>query len=775
MKYLDDARFTFTSQALEENAFGVISFEGEEGLSRCYRFQVDLVSSQEDIDLEAVLQNPAVFTIHRDDGDIPFHGVVEVIEQRRRIKEFYLYRAVLVPKLHKLALNRHNQVILDSTLPEILAAVMEDGGLLSGVDFELRLRSDSPEREYVCQYGESHLDFISRWMERDGVYYYFEQTPQGEKVVLTDTSMAHTPMPEGQTLRYSPPSGLEGLHWEEIVRSFTCKATPLPRDVEIKDYHYETPSLDLTARADVKPDSGRGTVYIYGLNYSTMDEGLSLARIRAEELLCREKVFSGESTIPFVRPGYVFDLNNHFRSDFNRTYLTIAARHSGNQAGYLTAGLKQALAEAEQEPHYSNSFQAIPAGVQFRAEMKTEKPRLRGTLNARIDAAASGKYAELDDQGRYKVILPFDLSGRSGGKASTYLRMMQPYAGSDHGMHFPLHKGTEVILTFIDGDPDRPVIAGAAPNSDTPSPVTSDNETKNAITTAGGNIIHIEDAEGKQRILVATPTANTWMRCGAPNDPKKTPSNDTEEKTAWDKISDWFSEGWKSFKEWWEDHESEEVAGWDIFSSDALTISVGLKNEIILGECIGIVIGLNASIVGIFDNKSVLGLMSDTTWGPRTTLHWGGEIEWASDQIFARPVRVQSIAAQVAAYGAQNRISTNDTTIRAASEAIIDNNTRAMSEHVSLTATKQSLVDSAIQAEGDTVRATVQRRQAVNTQMNNVGTALKTVGQRVHAAGTKLKHSSVRVGEQAETVHQAGTAIKNAGLAVHNDGFREEI
>ncbi len=126
--------------------------------------------------------------------------------------------------------------------------------------------------------------------------------------------------------------------------------------------------------------------------------------------------------------------------------------HDGNQAGYLVSGLQDALAEGEREQHYRNRFTAIPALVQFRALFATPKARIYGTLSARVDAAASGKYAEVDDQGRYKIVLPFDLSGRGGGKASAFVRMMQPYTGADHGMHFPLHKGTEVLLTFIDGD-----------------------------------------------------------------------------------------------------------------------------------------------------------------------------------------------------------------------------------------------------------------------------------------------------------------------------------
>ncbi|MFP4587953.1 MAG: phage baseplate assembly protein V, partial [Desulfohalobiaceae bacterium] len=114
---------------------------------------------------------------------------------------------------------------------------------------------------------------------------------------------------------------------------------------------------------------------------------------------------------------------------------------------------------------------------------------------------------------------PLDRSGRKDGKASCWLRMIQPYSGPDHGMHFPLHKGCEVVLNFIDGDPNRPIIAGAAPNPDNPSQVNNQNQTMSKITTSGGNKLHIEDQEGSQRMLMQTPTANTWLRLGTPNDP----------------------------------------------------------------------------------------------------------------------------------------------------------------------------------------------------------------------------------------------------------------
>ncbi|MBF0529970.1 MAG: type VI secretion system tip protein VgrG, partial [Deltaproteobacteria bacterium] len=260
---------------------------------------------------------------------------------------------------------------------------------------------------------------------------------------------------------------------------------------------------------------GGGRIYAYGQHFQTPAEGLFLARIQAQEISCRHKTFHGESTAPYLRPGFIFKMQKHFRESFNGEYLTTGIKHDGAQALAFVSGVSHDLVPEEKESFYRNSFTAIPRQVQYRPPREHPMPRFYGTLNAHIDAAGSGQYAEVDEQGRYKVILPFDLSGRKTGKASSWLRMSQPYVGAGHGMHFPLHKGAEVLLSFIEGNPDRPIITGAVPNPAQAGVMHSLNQTRGGFQTGSGNMLLVEDKKGKERILLRSGDKGSQISFGA--------------------------------------------------------------------------------------------------------------------------------------------------------------------------------------------------------------------------------------------------------------------
>jgi type VI secretion system VgrG family protein len=511
MIFKERKNFTFISKAMPEDTFSVVKFSGTEAISRPYEFDILLASEDPEIDLKTVLQNPATLTITDGNEDLPFHGVLAQFEQLHEAKQHVFYRAVLVPKLWNAGLYRENQIFLDKTVPEIIEEILKQAGI-AGLDYELNLTRDYPSWEYVCQYQETNLEFISHWMEREGIYYFFEQTEQGAKMIIADNLSIHKDIQEDIDIPYSPPSGLIASE-KEIVQEFVCRQKMLPAKVILKDHNYRKPGLEVKSEAAVD-SNGRGEVYVYGEHFKNPGEGKVLAKIRAEELLCREREFHGEATAPTFSSGFLFELTGHYRSEYNRKYLIVEVRHEGSRAEDLLAGLGQKQAERGEAPGYINHFFCIPSDVQFRPERKTPKSKFYGTMNAIVDAAGDGQFAELDDQGRYKVILPFDLSGRKDAKASRFIRMAQPYSGPEYGMHFPLHKGAEVLLSFIDGDPDRPVISGTVPNPANTSPVTTDNQARSIIRDNAGNEAIFDTEPGKEHIWFYSPHHNSSISIG---------------------------------------------------------------------------------------------------------------------------------------------------------------------------------------------------------------------------------------------------------------------
>jgi len=508
---------TFSSGMLPSTA-RVLGFRGVEALSRPYRFEIFLSipsDGEDDVNFAEVVGAKARLTLDRADDKNPpfiFAGVLGSVDLIHEFDGRALLRVVLVPRLWELTLSRHSRIFTKKSVPEVIQAVLEDNGL-SGADYALQLRGSYETEEHICQYRESDFDFISRWMEREGIFYYFEHTEDGEKLILSDDK-GYPAEAIGLPVRYHPQLG-EDRSAKASFRSFACQHGAMPSQIKLKDYDYVRPSFALAGQAPVSPN-GAGEISLYGERFFTAEAGKRLAKLRAEEFLAREAVYQATGTRLHLRTGYTFELEEHPRARFNAKYLAVEVRHHGNQAS--GNAYFQELVGLERKEVYLVEVSAIPATTQFRAESRTAWPRIYGFENGTVDGPALSEYAQIDDHGRYLVKFKFDEgNGRDGG-ASTYVRMMQPHGGSVEGFHFPLRKGTEVVMSFLGGDPDRPVISGVVPNVLTPSAVTSGNFTKNVIQTGGRNRLELEDMAGAQRVTLSTPYSNTYLRMGSPND-----------------------------------------------------------------------------------------------------------------------------------------------------------------------------------------------------------------------------------------------------------------
>ncbi len=516
----------FHSGALAEDTLLVHMFTGQERISRPYSYDLELVSKKADIDFGKVLKEPVYVGIKapvrlRDGGFgnrlLKISGMLSFFQQEEKKYEWVRYRAVLVPRLWKLSLTIQSRVFQDKDVKQIVEQVLKDAGFAT-TDFEFKTTGSYKPREYVVQYQESDLDFINRWLEHEGIFYFFDQTDEGEKIIFGDSTSAYAALVGGAKVPYRPIAEKGGrvaeegaTDWfaEEVIQSFSSRHSVIPKEVVLNDYNWRKPADSIKVEATVH-DDGVGKVYNYADHYKDTGEGKALAKVRAEEIKCRRAVFMGASDHKAFRAGTKFTLADHYRDDFNTDYLITDVRTRAAQA----LGLPWSTVIGTT---FGNEWSGILASETFRPLRETPWPSIHGVINAKVDGGGSEQYAEIDDAGRYKVKLPFDLSDKKDGKASRFIRMAQPYSGKDFGMHFPLHKGAEVILTFVDGDPDRPIISAAVPNPDTSSPVKGGNHTQCVIKTGSDNKIVIEDTSGGERIRMSTPHSSTYLSLGAPN------------------------------------------------------------------------------------------------------------------------------------------------------------------------------------------------------------------------------------------------------------------
>jgi len=516
--------FKFISDAAGGDQFTVVSFTGHESISTLYRYEIELKALlTAEIDLDDVLDSPARFITEHEGAKYPVHGVLSSFEELRTVQNYSYFKAVLVPKIWKLSNYRTNEIFYQGGaegdpnpgqgIDAIISQVFEKAGL-NGSEFDIAGLSGSLlNREYRCQYNESDFDFISRLLENEGVFYYFEQGEFEEKIIFIN-DQNYLSIPRAKLL-FDVAAQARDQH--NCIHALSCRKQRLPEQVIVRDYNPDEPSLDVS---DITPiDSmGQGIEYIYGKNVKSDTEATYLSQIRAEEFICRKTQFFGESSVTRLQAGYVFSLDGHPNDKYNGVeYLAIEVSHEGQHLDMDLSGPGQ----QDSKPQYQNSFIAIPGEVQYRPPRKTPKPKITGTLHAVIDGELDSEYAQLDSEGRYKVSLPFDFHNEEHpqGLASARVRMMQPYAGKNRGMQFPMAKGTEVLLSFIDGDPDRPIIAGAINSAAAPGPVNADNQSESVIQTGSNNKIRMEDNLGSERIMLESPASNSWIRVGSKNDP----------------------------------------------------------------------------------------------------------------------------------------------------------------------------------------------------------------------------------------------------------------
>jgi type VI secretion system VgrG family protein len=501
---------TFEVEELPTDALQPFAVEGVEEISTLFHFEVACVVTTPKPPGPECLGRRATLVITPDGGQPRIvRGIVETMTLRAPTA--YRQPILMVriaPWLSRLRMSRRDQIYgtvdpvsVKDIIASQLAGVLQAGSLADDPDQrifgnDLRLRYDYPKSPHVTQCEESDLDFISRLSEHWGIAYFFEQDAGSDTVVFTDDPVFVRMIDDPATLRWSPMSAAEEAPIPESIQRFEAVYEQVPNKVFLRDYNELIPKVSLLVSAEVDPD-GRGYVVEYGAHYTTPEEGAFLARVRAEALRCKKIRFAGESSVARLSAGGGFMLDGHDYEEWNTRYRVISVRHSAYLPVPGVDGNRGAFGDAPTpEPGYRNSFTAmmLQNHVPFRPERRHHWPRINGLLNGRIEGSNDDSTdPHIDENGWYRVRLPFDLAGSPTGFASRWVRKAEPYGGPANGMHFPLPPGTDVILACVNGDPDRLTIVGAVPSADTPSVVTQANSNLNRILTRSGIRITFSD------------------------------------------------------------------------------------------------------------------------------------------------------------------------------------------------------------------------------------------------------------------------------------------
>jgi type VI secretion system secreted protein VgrG len=475
----------------------VVGFEGSEGVSQLYRFNVTVACADNELAFASVVGQPAALTFRVGDEPRHVHGVVSSFEQGEEGKKLTAYRATLVPAVWRLRYRRASRIFQDLTTPDILKAVLQKAGIaLAACRFSLSGRYKP--REYCVQYRESDWDFMSRLMEEDGIFYYFEHTEDKHMLVVGDASSAHAAILGEATLPFRAPSG--ALVGGEHVSRYRYAERVRPGKVTLRDYNFKKPSLTLegTQTSDADTDL---EIYDYPGDYEEPGAGEDVAKLDLERLQATRKTGEGDSACPRLTPGHLFSIKEHARDDFNREYLITRVEHRGYEPHMDGA------AGADAAP-YANSFEVIPSDVSFRPPRLTPVPTIKGIQTA-VVVGPSGEEIHTDEHGRIKVQFHWDREGKKNEHSSCWIRVSQAWAGAAWGALFIPRIGQEVVVDFIEGDPDRPLVVGsvyhAANVPPYPLPAEKTKSTLKSSTSSGGggfNELRFEDKKGSEEIFL---------------------------------------------------------------------------------------------------------------------------------------------------------------------------------------------------------------------------------------------------------------------------------
>jgi type VI secretion system secreted protein VgrG len=451
--------------------------EGHESISALPRYVVDVVvPDAPELAARDLLAEPVTLVFDALGGAgqtrrLHLH-VAEVTENLEGYRGLRALRLLLTHRLAGLLAVEQSETFVDRSVLDLIHQKLDPIGF-DEQSMVLRLHGEHPKREFVVQYAESDLAFLSRLCEHEGISYYFEHDERVSRVVFCDAASGFGRVP-GPPLRLR--SRLDDT--ESLLLSLSVNERLVGKHYSVHDHDERNPLVDLAAGQEMA-DGFAGGVIEYGTNHKSQAEGAWLVKVRAEEFHCRGSIYEGRSQSSALGAGLRFEVEG----------MPARENLAVNVIELHFVATQPVTADDDVRLHYENTFKAIPADRTFRPKRTTPKPRLHGIVTGIVDAGPGvpmGPYAVLDAEGRYQVRFHFDVQHPGDRPSSLPVRMMQNHAGTGYGTHFPLKPGAEVAVGFIGGDPDRPVILGALPNGVARSPVSLLNPGVHRIETSMG-------------------------------------------------------------------------------------------------------------------------------------------------------------------------------------------------------------------------------------------------------------------------------------------------
>jgi len=469
----------------DETKFFLQEIQGEEQISGLFHYRLRLRTSDNSIDFSEIVGESVTVTIEfYGDKKRYINGMVSRFTQAENDGNFTTYYAEIQPWLWQLTLTSDSKIFQNQTVPEIIDAVFSNMGF---TEFKHSLTGSYNPREYCVQYQETAFDFVSRLMEDEGIFYFFEHTEDTHTLVLADDGGAFQPCPDLSVAHFRQVSA----EWEaeDMIDACTLEQQVIPGKYAADDFSFETPDTDLLTTVDGK-EGGSLRIYEYPGGFTKTDDGKTIADKRMEALELPQKSFRGEGFCRAFIAGFTFDLEGHDREDMNTAYV-----------------LRSLSITCTQE-RYTNTFEAFPADVPFRPPLATKKPRIFGTQTA-VVVGKSGEEIWTDNYGRVKVQFHWDQEGKNDENSSCWVRVAQIWAGKGWGTFFVPRIGTEVIVSFLDGDPDVPIIIGTVYNANQIVPYTLPGEQnlstiKTVSTKQGeaGNEIRFNDTKDAEELFI---------------------------------------------------------------------------------------------------------------------------------------------------------------------------------------------------------------------------------------------------------------------------------